>query len=265
MSAILAALCIVQILGIYSFADEHKMHTWNVWTVVTPATRTSEGLKTRKCQGCDKVETQVIPKRSDPLKDIPDGKWYTTGVLYCYENGLMTGTGTDTFSPDGTFTRAMFVTVLSKIDKADTSTYTGTSFSDVKTGQWYSKPIEWAFKNGYTSGLGDGTFGVNNPVTREQLAVFLYNYTVKKGIKIKGAVSLSGYTDAGRVSSWAKNAVKWAVGNGLISGTSETTLSPGASATRAQIALIVKNYVEKILYVPEQTPNEDYELPFIPG
>ena len=208
---------------------------------------------------CGAKDEEKLPKRSDPLTDIPDGKWYTSGVLYCYEKGLMNGTAADKFSPNSLLTRAMFVTVLAAIDKADTSKYTGSSFSDVPTGKWYSKPIEWAYKNGYTSGVGNGEFGVNDAVTREQLAVFLYNYTEKKGRQVKNLAELSAFTDAGSVSKWAVNGVRWAVGNKMISGTSETLLSPRVAATRAQIALIVMNYVENILNVPK-----DYELPFIP-
>ena len=199
-------------------------------------------------EGKTYTDTKEISKTfENPFTDVPDGKWYTKAVLWCYYNGYMTGTSSTAFSPDSSFTRAMFVTVLAKIDGADTSSYTGSSFTDVPRGKWYSKPIQWAFENGYASGLGGGKFGPNASVTREQLAQFLYNYTQKKGKPIADLADISGYSDAGSISGWAKNAVKWAVGNGLISGTSATTLNPKGTATRAQVALIIKNYVEKFV------------------
>ena len=183
----------------------------------------------------------------DPFTDVPHGKWFTEGALWCAYKGYMAGTSDTAFSPNANFTRAMFVTVLAKIDGANTDGYIGSSFTDVPHGKWYSKPIQWAFKNGYTSGIGGGKFGPDNPVTREQLAQFLYNYTQKKGRSTSGSVDISGYPDAGKVSGYAKAAIGWAIGNGLISGVKTggaVYLQPKGTATRAQVAVIVKKYVE---------------------
>ncbi|MBQ7161231.1 MAG: S-layer homology domain-containing protein [Clostridia bacterium] len=183
----------------------------------------------------------------NPFRDIPEGKWFTKAVLYCYQHGYMSGTSGETFDPNAPFSRAMFVTVLSKLDRADTSSYTGTSFDDVKTGKWFSKPIQWAFTNGYAAGLGNGKFGPGESVTRQQMAQFLYNYSVKKGFKVDGLIDLSGYIDADKIAKWARSAMEWAVGNGLISGVTKSTLVPKGTATRAQVAVIVKNYAEKFI------------------
>ena len=191
------------------------------------------------------LAAKLKPNVMRPFYDTFKGKWYSAGVSYCIEKGFMSGTGNNTFAPNGDVTRAMFVTILAKIDGADLSSYTGTSFKDVKTGKWYSKAIEWAYRNNYTSGVGDGYYGVNNPVTREQLAAFLYNYSEKKGYSTSGSTDVSGYPDAGSISKYAKKAVAWAVGNGLISGVKvgdTVYLQPKGTATRAQIALIVMNY-----------------------
>ena len=187
------------------------------------------------------------PGVPNPFTDVPNGKWYTNAILWCNENGYMNGTSESTFSPDVPSNRAMFVTILAKIDRADTSTYEGTSFTDVPEGKWFSKPIQWAYKNGYASGVGKDLFGPSNPVTREQLAVFLYNYTQKKGYNAGPSADISGYSDVSNISKWAVSGMQWAVGNALISGTSATTLSPKGVASRAQVALIIKNYVEKFL------------------
>ena len=189
----------------------------------------------------------ITLNKNNPFKDVPEGKWYTEGVLYCFRRGLMSGTGDGVFSPNAKLTREMFVTILAKIDGADTSAYAGTSFSDVKTGKWYSKPIEWAFRNGYTSGSGGGKFGLGDPVTRQQLAVFLYNYTKKKEIDVSGLADISGYADAGKVARWAVTGMRWAVASGMISGTGNNNLSPEGVATRAQVATIVMKYMDRFL------------------
>ena len=185
-----------------------------------------------------------------PFTDVPEGKWYTDAVGFCYSFGLMSGTSASKFSPGSAFTRAMFVTVLAKIDDADTSTYTGTSFTDVPEGKWYSKPIQWAYKNNYAAGLGNGKFGPGNAVTREQMAVFLCNYSEKKGKTISNLADLSGYPDAGKISKYAVTGIQWAVGNGMISGVKSgdtVYLQPKGTATRAQVAVIVKNFIDKFI------------------
>ena len=145
----------------------------------------------------------------------------------------------------------MFATILAKIDGADTSPYTEMTFGDVAAGKWYSEAVEWAYRNGYASGIGNDKegrplYGRKNPVTREQLALFFYTYSAAKGYDVDGRAGISGYSDLAELHSWAKDAVAWAVDIGLISGTSNTTLSPRSHATRAEVALIIKNYVETV-------------------
>ncbi len=190
----------------------------------------------------------------NPFSDVPEGKWFTDAVLYCFGKGYMTGTSDTAFAPSAGFTRAMFVTVLARIDGADVESFTTTSFADVAKGKWYTKTVEWAYKNGLTSGVGidAGTgkpvFGWKNEVTRQQLAQFFYTYSLKRGYaeENKEYAPIDKYTDASEVSGWAKTAVEWAVEVGLISGTTDTALSPRAGAARAQVAVIVKNFVENI-------------------
>ncbi len=187
----------------------------------------------------------------NPFDDVKFGKWYTEGILYCYRNGYMAGVSENIFAYKTTVDRQMFATILAKIDGADLSSYTEMSFTDVKPGQWYSAAIEWAYQNGYASGLGEGIYGRKDPVTREQLALFFYTYTEKKGIAdVSNKADLSVFSDADRIHSWAKTGLEWAVSVGLISGTSDTTLSPRDSATRAEVALIVMNYVEMTGSIP---------------
>lgn len=186
-------------------------------------------------------------------KDVPDGSWYAAAALWCGENGLITGTGEGTFSPDMTLTRAMFVQILARLDIGnglDGYKYND-RFSDVKTGDWYAKAVQWAVENNVTGGTSATAFSPDFSVTREQLAVFFFAYAKSKGYDASASAELTKYADAGQISAWAQNAVKWAVAEELISGTSESTLSPKMSATRAQAAVIFKSFVEK--YIAKQT------------
>lgn len=185
----------------------------------------------------------------NPFSDVADGKWYTQAVLKCYNNGYMAGISKNVFGCKETVTRAMFVTILAKIDGGKIPEYTQIqmSFTDVPAGRWYSNAIEWASRNGYAAGVGNDEFGRNTAVSREQIALFLYTYSQKNGIDVTSHANLWVYEDDITIHSWAFDAVEWAVAEGLINGTSAITLSPRASATRAEMSLIIMNYVEKIV------------------
>ena len=180
------------------------------------------------------------------FNDVAGGGWYLDGINYCLDKGYMSGTSETQFGTFSPFTRAMFVTVLAKIDGVDLSRYDktldGLPFTDVKENAYYIRALKWAYEKGYTTGTGKTTFGTNSAVTREQLATFLYNYTKKKGYDVSASDDLAAFTDAGKISKWALTGVKWAVASGLISGTSDTALSPKSTATRAQIATIIMKY-----------------------
>lgn len=223
-------------------------HTAGDWEIVKEPEEGVKGIRVKKCIRC-KIELEREefdkPAFENPFIDVPDDAWFTNGALYCYAHGYMSGTSANTFSPNMNFSRAMFVTVLAKIDGADLSSYTDTHFDDVPSGNWYSKAVKWAYQNSYASGTGNGKFSPDAAVTRETLAQFFYNYSSKKGYDVSNLADLGSFGDASSVAGWALNGVKWAVANGLISGTSASTLSPKATASRAQVALIVMNYVEK--------------------
>ena len=156
----------------------------------------------------------------------------------------MNGTSATTFEPDGTITRAMVVTILYRMS-GEPAVSGNSGFSDVPSGRYYSNAIKWATDKGIAKGVGGGKFEPDAPVTREQMSTFLMRYAKFKGKSTSTSTSLSGYTDAGKVSSWAVDAVKWSVGNGIIVGTTATTLDPGSTATRAQFATIVHRYLDK--------------------
>ncbi len=153
----------------------------------------------------------------------------------------MNGTSATTFEPDGTITRAMVVTILYRMS-GEPAVSGNSGFSDVPSGRFYSKAVKWGADNGIVKGYDAKTFGPEDPVTREQLATFLQRYATYMNLDNKPSGSLSGYTDAGQVSKYATDPMKWAVGHGIITGTTATTLSPKANATRAEIATMVYRF-----------------------
>ena len=226
-------------------------HSYGEWEEITPPTATEPGVQQQTCSVCGAVQTKEIPvitpEIENPFNDVPEGQWYTDAILYCYEKSYMAGVSDTEFGRKSNVTRAMFVTILAKIDNAELSAYEGkSSFVDVAVGKWYASATEWALVNGYTSGIAEGYFGYKNDVTREQLATFFYTYSEKKGYDVSGRKDLSGYSDLDRVHGWALDTMSWAVDFGLISGTSATTLAPRNSATRAELAVIVQKYAKSV-------------------
>ena len=173
--------------------------------------------------------------------DVKAGDWYANAVNYVTLTGLMNGTG-DGFSPNLAINRGMMVTVLYRMAGSPEVTAEN-PFTDVPADTWYTDAVIWASENGITAGTSETTFSPTNSLTREQLATFFYRFADFENpdpIEITG--DLTGFTDAGQVASYATDAMKWAIGEGLISGTTETTLSPKAPATRAQVATILMRY-----------------------
>ena len=173
--------------------------------------------------------------------DVKAGDWYANAVNYVTLTGLMNGTG-DGFSPNLAINRGMMVTVLYRMAGSPEVT-AEKPFTDVPADTWYTDAVIWASENGITAGTSETTFSPTNSLTREQLATFFYRFADFENpdpIEITG--DLTGFTDADQVASYATDAMKWAIGEGLISGTTETTLSPKATATRAQVATILMRY-----------------------
>ena len=183
---------------------------------------------------------------TNPFTDVSVDDWYYDEVQYVYENDLMKGTSTTTFSPDVTVNRAMMVTILYRLEGAPAVSTTG-SFTDVPAGQYYTDAVEWAKENKITAGYGGGLFGPNDLLTREQMATFFYRYAEFKGYDVSASADLSGYTDLATVGSYALDAFKWTNANGLIKGTTTTTLSPKGDATRGQLAVILYRFCENIV------------------
>lgn len=177
-----------------------------------------------------KPSTPDTSKDNLPFTDVASGSWYYDGVKYVCDNGLMNGTGANAFNPNADTTRSMIVTILARMEGVNTS----------GGATWYTAGRAWAMENG----ISDGT-NMEGKITREQLAAMLYRYAKMKGYDVSASASLSGYTDASSVSGWAKEAMQWAVGSGLIQG-SGNALTPQANASRAQIATILMRFAQSI-------------------
>ena len=241
-------------------------HTWDAGVVTQKPTATEPGVKTYTCTICNEQKTESIPATGVPdtcpggptcpgyaFRDMPaPGNWAHAGLDYCIYSGYINGLSATTVDPSGTCTRAQLVCILYRI-QGEPKVVEGyelaklrAPFDDVPRGQWYTNAILWAKLTGIVNGTSATTFDPSGQITREQLAAILYRYTAKYAPDATGnAASLAAYPDAGSVSAYARDAMAWAVGNGLIKGLPHDKtdyLEPGGSTTRAQVATILMRY-----------------------
>lgn len=178
--------------------------------------------------------------------DVPEAEWFYDDVYFAVSNGLFNGINEVTFAPGASMTRAMLVTVLYRLE-GQPAVYGGSAFADVAAGQWYTDAVIWATRNGIVNGLGNGKFGTNNNVTREQMATILYRYAQNCGYDTTARANLNGYTDVAKISAYAQEAMSWANAMGLINGRTAASLAPTGTATRAEVAAIFHRFVENIV------------------
>jgi len=192
--------------------------------------------------------TSLVPDQPETpsmnFSDVKESDWFNESVEYVYQKGLMLGTTGNQFSPQFITSRAMIVAILYRMEGSTSGS--GNSFSDVADGQWYTDAVAWASANKIVAGYGNWLFGPNDNITREQLAVILYNYAKYKGYDITSAQVLNSFSDSDRVSPWARNAVEWAVGSNLLFGKGNNTLAPADSTTRAELATIIQRFIENV-------------------
>jgi len=183
--------------------------------------------------------------KANPYQDVQASDWFYSAVTYVSENGLMNGTGANTFSPNLATTRGMIATILWRLENQPAGSVLS-SFFDVADDDYYAEAIAWAEQNGIVKGYDTDTYGPNDNITREQLTAILYRYARYKGYDLTASADLSPYTDAGDISAYALISVKWAVAKGLITGMTDSTLAPQSYATRAQVAAILTRLIESI-------------------
>lgn len=185
-----------------------------------------------------------------PFYDVSQTDWFYTPVGYAYEKGLFSGMDANHFSPGSPMNRAMLMSVFHRL-AGSPGTIAQVSFTDVPAGSWYAQAVVWGAAQGITSGKGGGLFDPDGLVTREQAVAMMYNYAVTyMGLSAGTGADLSGYADLSRLSSWARPAMAWAVEQGVISGVtngSTLTLEPQRSATRAEMATMLRAFCENIL------------------
>lgn len=173
-----------------------------------------------------------------PFNDVSTYDWFYDAVMYAYSNGIMNGLDTNVFGPNETTTRAMLVTMLYRAVGEPAVRGTNT-FRDVAANTWYTDAIIWASTNGIVTGVDDGLFNPNGAITREQLATILYRYAEYVGEDVSARASLSRFTDTGSISAYARDAVSWAVAEGILDGRTATELAPTGECTRAEVATMI--------------------------
>ena len=172
-----------------------------------------------------------------PFKDVKAGAWYEDSVKYVYENKLMLGTTEDTFTPDGTMTRAMFATVLYRMAGSPSVEGLSVSFKDVPEGYWAYDAIAWALNKGVVNGFSADEFKPKQAITREQLVAMLYRYSGNP--EVSGELS---FTDAAAVCDWAVNPILWACQNKVVQGYTDGSFAPDKTASRAEMAAIIQRF-----------------------
>ena len=174
------------------------------------------------------------------FSDVAADAWYADAVTYVRDNGLMSGTSDKTFTPGGTMTRGMLVTTLYRMAGSPSleNEDLGYPFADVPGDAWYADGVYWARLAGVVGGYSEDQFGPDDPVTREQIAAILWRYAGSPA-----AESGTDFADEGSISAYAAQAVDWARTNGIVNGVEGNRFLPQSSATRAQVATILRNYL----------------------
>ncbi len=229
-----------------------------LYIVETVTVTTAEGETVEVTKVSDREYTFIMPAGDVTVKaeykhecpsgkytDVNENEWYHEAVDYVISHKMMIGISESEFMPKGSTSRGQIVTILYRLEK-EPEVSGGTEFEDVSAGSYYAEAVKWAESNEIMLGYGDGRFGPEDGITREQLAAILYRYAEYKGYEIKGSEELTGYTDAGKVSGWAEEAMKWSCGNGLILGGDGDKLDPQGGAERSQAAAILMRFCETI-------------------
>ena len=190
---------------------------------------------------------------ANPFTDVSEKDWFYSDVMFVYENGLMLGTSKTLFSPYGTATRGMMATILWRMEGSPVPKGKN-SFTDVEAGKWYADAITWTAENSIFAGYGKDKFGPDDPITREQLAAIFYRYADYKGYDLTVKGNLDTFKDADKITDYAKTAMQWAVGSGLVKGKSGNLLDPQGTATRAEIAAMLHRFIEKYELVQGKAP-----------
>ena len=202
---------------------------------------TEGGTDRYACTSSDLTVTVAGGSPIDRFNDVSEDDWFAEAVAFVVRRGLFNGVSDTEFAPNMNMTRAMLVTVLHRLE-GKPAPAAPSGFEDVPADFWYTDAVAWAKETGVVQGYSDTQFGPDDSITREQIAVILCRYAKNKGYDVSASADLSRYTDVGSVSDWALEAMRWANAAGLITGRTETTLNPGDTATRAEVATILMRF-----------------------
>ena len=241
----------------HSYRDDYVSatgHSYGEWYVTVEVSCLNDGEEQRDCKTCGHSETRTVKSAGCPsakFSDVPANAWYHSYVDFVVEHGLMNGTGGDQFAPTAVVTRATVAQLLYNMEGKPSTSGMSNPFEDVKESDWYYVAVVWAANAGVVSGNGKGGFDPNSNVTREQLAIMLYNYVKYKGYDLEATkdVDLNSFVDGSKTSAWAASQLKWACDLGLIGGKSVsgvTYLAPQDTATRAEIATIFMRFYQMV-------------------
>ena len=189
------------------------------------------------------------PEPELPFDDVAEADWFYDEVKYVYDQGMMNGTTAQSFTPNAPTSRAMLVTVLYRLSGAPSAGVP--AFPDVPAGQYYADAVGWAAQQAIVNGYENGLFVPDGLLTREQLATILYRYARAMGYNTSARGELNGFADRAAISSYASDAIAWAVGTGLLSGMGDGTISPQGQATRAQLAAVLTRFCKAFVDVPQ--------------
>lgn len=247
----------VQEIGEWAFSDCVKLARITIPTAATSihnnlftypknmticSTVTSTAKKYAENRGIAFIEVVQVEEK---FTDVTEKDWFLDYVQYAYDEGIMSGKSATTFGPNESINRAEFATVLYNYEKRPNIEYAKT-FKDVAQGTWYSAPVLWAYNKKIVSGYPDGRYGVFDPITREQMALMLYKYSQMNGFDTTfKSTAINTFGDKGKVSSWAVDAMNWAVSKNIISGKG-ANLDPAGKATRGECATMMMKLLEGI-------------------
>ena len=197
--------------------------------------------------GDDEVPLEELPGIPiDQFEDVPEGSWFYDAAKYVAERGWFRGVSATQFDPNGKMTRAMFITIISRMEGIDEDDYPTSGFADIADGQWYTAAVAWGAKNGVVLGVGQNRYAPDDILTREQMVTMLYRYSSFKQVTLsENGVELETFPDYKTVSGWAEEAMRWGTKHGVITGTG-TGLAPGIGAMRAEMAQVLMNYAEAL-------------------
>ena len=179
----------------------------------------------------------------NPFTDVSESDWFYEDVMFVFANDLMIGTSDTTFSPEISTSRAMIAVTLWRME-GKPEPKGANPFTDVENGAWYTEGVRWASSVGVVGGYPNGSFGPNDPITREQLAVMLYRYADYKGWDVTELADLSAFTDAESISGYAVTALRWANAAGIVGGYNDSTLRPQGNARRSEAAAMLQRFCE---------------------